>query len=102
MNWFLVNFREAGTSRLMWNTFNSIAAEALVPGVGRLSAAIDVDVENRQWVNVWLHESVFLEQCLFPRPFPLRDVVNVNPKWVSSLTKVTRNLKVTINFHENG
>ena len=55
MNWFLVNFREAGNSRFMLNTFNSIAAEALVPGVGRLSAAIDVDIENRQWVNVWLH-----------------------------------------------
>ena len=55
MNWILVNFRDAGNSRFMWNKFNSIAAEALVPGVGRLSAAIDVDIENRQWVNVWLH-----------------------------------------------
>ena len=102
MNWFLDNFRDAGNSRFMWNKFDSIAAEALVPGVGRLWAAIDVDIENRQWVNVWLHKSAFLDQCLFPRPFPLRDVVNVNPKWVSSLTKITRNLQVTINFQENG
>ena len=42
--------------------------------------------------------SAFLEQCQFPHPFPLGHTINANPESVSSLTEITHNLQVTINF----
>ena len=42
----------------------------------------------------------FFEQCQFPQTFPLGDPVNASPEWVFSLTKITHNLQVTINFKE--
>ena len=96
--WYVLGFCDTESSR--WHNVNNIAADALVPGVGR-SPAMAVTMEDKKWVNEWTHWSAFLERTVDIKVHVIRIsrvIIICTLEWLSSLTEIARNLQVTINF----